>query len=135
MIRSTHSISVRLCIPTRVSSRISVGRPMTRANRRATLKYSPYSSSSSLGYCCRRGGVVGDERLVQHLGGHPRRLVRVVDALAVERVDAAGRVADDEVASARPSGRPSRPSGCARWWPCTPGWSGSISHRSATWWA
>ena len=49
MIRSTHSISVRLCMPARVSSRISAGRPMTRANRRATLKYWPYSSSSSFG--------------------------------------------------------------------------------------
>ena len=43
MMRSTHSISVRLCMPTRVSSRISAGRPMTRAKRRATLKYRPYS--------------------------------------------------------------------------------------------
>ena len=49
MIRSTHSISVRLCMPTRVSSRMSAGRPMTRANSRATLKYWPYSSSSRCG--------------------------------------------------------------------------------------
>ena len=49
MIRSTHSISVRLCMPALVSSRINAGRPITRANRRATLKYCPYSSSSSFG--------------------------------------------------------------------------------------
>ena len=41
MMRSTHSISVRDCMPTRVSSRIRAGRPITFANSRATLKYSP----------------------------------------------------------------------------------------------
>ena len=38
MIRSTHSMSVRDCMPTRVSSLISAGWPMTLANSRATLK-------------------------------------------------------------------------------------------------
>ena len=34
---------------------------------------------------------------MQHLRRHPRRLVRVVDAFAVERVDASGGVSDHEV--------------------------------------
>ena len=55
--RSTHSISVRLCIPTRVSSRMSAGRPMMRANRRATLKYCPYSASRCLGYSASTSGL------------------------------------------------------------------------------
>ena len=38
MIRSTHSMSVRECIPTRVSSRMTAGFPMTFTNVRATLK-------------------------------------------------------------------------------------------------
>ena len=38
MIRSTHSISVRECIPTRVSSRITAGLPISVTNVRATLK-------------------------------------------------------------------------------------------------
>ena len=41
MMRSTHSMSVRDCMPTRVSSRIERGRPITFANKRATLKYNP----------------------------------------------------------------------------------------------
>ena len=49
MIRSTHSMRVRLCMPTLVSSRIRAGRPITRAKSRATLKYWPYSASSALG--------------------------------------------------------------------------------------
>ena len=52
MMRRTHSINVRLCMPTRESSRINAGRPMMRANRRATLKYWPYSSSTSCWYLC-----------------------------------------------------------------------------------
>jgi hypothetical protein len=38
MIRSTHSISDCERIPTRVSSRINAGLPITCANSRATLK-------------------------------------------------------------------------------------------------
>ncbi len=38
MIRSTHSMSERDCIPTRVSSRMRAGRPMRAAKPRATLK-------------------------------------------------------------------------------------------------
>jgi hypothetical protein len=53
MIRSTHSMRVRLCMPTRVSSRMRAGRPITWAKSLATLKYSPYSASRSLGYRCR----------------------------------------------------------------------------------
>ena len=49
MMRSTQSMSVRDCMPTRVSSRMSAGWPITLENSRATLKYSPYSSSSSCG--------------------------------------------------------------------------------------
>ena len=41
MIRSTHSISVCECIPTRVISRMTAGLPMTFTNVRATLKYWP----------------------------------------------------------------------------------------------
>ena len=97
MMRSTHSISVRLCIPARVSSRINAGRPITRANNRATLKYSPYSSSSIDGYRCNAVGSPASIASCSTCGGHARGLVRVVDALAVERVDAAGGIADDEV--------------------------------------
>ena len=38
MMRSTHSISERECMPMRVSSRMRAGRPIRRTNRRATLK-------------------------------------------------------------------------------------------------
>ena len=101
MMRSTHSISVRLCMPTRVSSRISAGRPITWANSRATLKYCPYSSSSALRVALQGGGVAVDERLVHHVGGHAAGLVGVVDALAVERVDGAGGVADHQAGGTR----------------------------------
>ena len=38
MMRSTHSISVRDCMPTRVSSRITAGLPIARTNARATFQ-------------------------------------------------------------------------------------------------
>ena len=44
--------------------------------------------------------VAVDERLVDRVGGHVRGLVGVVDALAVERVDRAGGVADHQVGRA-----------------------------------
>ncbi len=100
MMRSTHSIRVRLCMPTRVSSRISTGRPMIRANRR------PPRSTGVLRLQHARVALQGrrvvvDQRVVQHLGRHPTRLVGVVDAFAVERVHAARGVADHQVRRAR----------------------------------
>ena len=38
MIRSTHSMRLRDCMPTRVSSRMTAGLPMITLNSRATLK-------------------------------------------------------------------------------------------------
>jgi hypothetical protein len=38
MIRSTHSMRLRECIPTRVSSRMRAGWPISFTNVRATLK-------------------------------------------------------------------------------------------------
>ena len=52
MMRSTQSMSERDCMPTSVSWRMSAGWPINFENSRATLKYSPYSSSSSFGYRC-----------------------------------------------------------------------------------
>ena len=97
MMRSTHSISVRLCIPTLVSSRMSAGRPITWANRRATLKYWPYSASRRFSYCCSTNGSSSRNASWSTSAAMRPGLVGVVDALAVERVDGAGGVADHEV--------------------------------------
>ena len=54
------------------------------------------------------------ERLVEQPGGHAAGLVGVVDALAVERVDRAGGVADDDPGGPDLRARPSRPSAGGR---------------------
>ena len=81
-----------------------------------------------------RRRVAGGQRLVDDVGGHAPRLVGVVDALTVERVDAAGGVADDEVRRAG-LGPTEPPIGMRPLTGRASGRSASISHRSATWWA
>ena len=127
MMRSTQSMRLRDCMPTRVSWRISAGWPITFEKSRATLKYRPYSSSSSLRVPLQRQAVAGDERLVQQPRHHASGLVRVVDALAVERVGRSGRVADDRPRRADLRVDRARPSGCVRRSARTTGLSGSIS--------
>ena len=52
------------------------------------------------------------QRLVEQAGDHAPGLVRVVDALAVERVDRSGGVADHRPCRSDLRVRPTRPSGC-----------------------
>ena len=95
MMRNTHSMSVRDCMPDVGELAHERGVADRLGEEPGDLEVQPVLRLEQGGVALEGHAVAGGQRLVEQPGDHPAGLVRVVDALAVERVHRSGGVADD----------------------------------------
>ena len=101
MIRMTHSIRVRLCMPVDDQQPHELGVADDPHERPGHLVVQAVGVLQALLVAGQRGPVAAGQGHVHGLGGHAAGLVGVGDALAVEGVDGPAGVAHHQVGGAR----------------------------------